>query len=236
MGGSFAVKERPWWERWLDYLYVPSCPGCGLVGQYGLCAECAGEIKPLKISFGASFAVYAAGWYSGALKNALLRCKKAEQTYLTYDLVRHMLSVAVYGGLCSEPDWKGSICVPIPPDPKRYRKRGFHCPDLLARELCRQFLGWHYQPKLLQLTRSLKSQKLLSRYERFLNVQGAYQVVREIRGESILLIDDVITTGATLIETARAMFRAGAVRVAALTAVASAHLERSGFTIEEITN
>ncbi|MBQ7502753.1 ComF family protein [bacterium] len=200
--------NRPWWERVLDYVYSPYCPGCGRPGIYGLCEICRENVAPLRIPLTDYCTVYAGGEYSGPLKKAVLCCKKAEQTYLSYALA-NFIAKALPEHL------KGSqrvFCVPMPANKKRRLERGFHLPELLARRLCRHFDSWIYAPQMLRLKRDLPPQKALTRHERFMNVRGAYEP-GEAEGAYIVVVDDVMTTGATLFEAAQTLFKAGALRV-----------------------
>lgn len=208
--------KRPWWERLLDCVYVPYCPGCGRPGIYGLCENCRKSAAPLEIPLTDYCTVYAGGAYSGPLKKAVLCCKKAEQTYLSYALCSCILEAL--------PErLKGAqrvLCVPMPANRSRRLERGFHLPELLARRLCRHFDSWTYSPQLLRLKYDLPPQKALTRHERFLNVSGAFEA-GPAEGACIVVVDDVMTTGATLFEAAKTLFEAGALRADGI-AVASA--------------
>jgi ComF family protein len=115
--------------------------------------------------------------------------------------------------------------VPAPHQWARRWIRGFNQADLLAREVSRR-TGIPLDRRLLR-TRSTPPQAGLSAAERRRNVQGAFAAAdgkTAIRGKNLIVVDDVMTTGATLEACARVLKRAGAARVAALT-VARADLE-----------
>jgi predicted amidophosphoribosyltransferase len=104
--------------------------------------------------------------------------------------------------------------------PRRLAERGFNQSLLLARELLAQSsLLARLAPTLLRRTRHTRPQVELSGPERAANVRGAFAVApgARLQGLSVLLIDDVRTTGATLFECAAALRGAGAARVLALT-------------------
>ena len=105
---------------------------------------------------------------------------------------------------------------------KRKQERGYDQSYLLARETCRH---WSVAPEtLLQKTKDNVAQSSLSsREERQKNVVGAYTAVNEdkIKGQRILLIDDILTTSATLREAARVLREAGAERVICATLAAA---------------
>ena len=113
---------------------------------------------------------------------------------------------------------------------RRRRERGFNQAELLAR---RAALAWGlpFDAKGLRRTKATPPQAGLTRAERLVNVRGAFLAPRRvaIQGRRIVLIDDVMTTGATLDACARALKRAGAASVTAVTlARASAEGSWSG--------
>ena len=105
------------------------------------------------------------------------------------------------------------VC-PVPLHPRRQRERGFNQSELLARSLAAHF-GAELAPHLLARVRDTAPQIDLPRAERQANVRGAFAVPKpeKAAGKSVLVVDDVFTTGATLRECARVLRRAGASRV-----------------------
>lgn len=112
------------------------------------------------------------------------------------------------------------IVVPVPLARRRLLARRFNQAAILAREVARQ-TGLTYEPLLLERTRATESQVGLTRDQRRRNVSGAFIVPErrraDIEGKSVLLIDDVLTTGSTVGACARVLRRAGATRVDVLT-------------------
>ena len=224
-----VIKDRPWWERALDYLYAPSCPGCGEVPIYGLCPECLDQIKPLRLQLHSGLVVYSGGFYEGSLKRAILALKKSEQTYLYYALVRLLMRA-----LPVEFSWRSFRCLSIPANVERLRRRGFSVPDLFIKELLRQIPSWQLGRDWLIALRNFQVQKFLGRRERFQNIENGYSASPLVRGQAIILVDDVLTTGATLTEAALALWQNGAKRIFALTAAVSPHLRKTDATFEEL--
>lgn len=128
------------------------------------------------------------------------------------------------GSSCDAP-----ILVPVPLHWKRRYKRGFNQSDLLSRVVARN-LSISMSSKTLKRTRATLSQHNLGREERKQNLEGAFVADPSLaRGNSIVLIDDILTSGSTIIECARALFKAGAAEVKAA-ALAHALLESDQFT------
>lgn len=117
------------------------------------------------------------------------------------------------------PHMKGidSICA-VPIYTQKEAKRGFNQAEIVACEIAQQ-LELQYQPGQLVQINGNRDQIGLNLEERFRNVQGIYSVTEDfaLRDRSVLLIDDVTTSGATLNSAAAALLTAGAKSVAAAT-------------------
>jgi ComF family protein len=111
-----------------------------------------------------------------------------------------------------------SLVVPVPLHPARLRQRGFNPAALLARALARAH-GVPVAPRALERVRDTPSQTGLDRRSRARNVVGAFRVRPGARIPArVWLVDDVVTTGATLRAAARPLRRAGARRIVAICA------------------
>jgi competence protein ComFC len=108
--------------------------------------------------------------------------------------------------------------VPVPLHRQRKKERGFNQVELFARPLARR-LGIPYRPVLLMRTRPRPEKHLLDYEERWESVLGAFALKggAQVDNSRILLLDDVMTTGATLGACSRALADAGASSVIALT-------------------
>ncbi len=190
----------------------PSCPACGRFhesrGEDHLCSRCL-ERAP-------AFSVHrSCGAYGGTLKDLILLFKYKKFAPLSRPLAEYVRTSL--GGDAKL--WKGAdFLVPVPLHPARKRERGFNQSRLLARDLGR-LRGMTLLEGCLVKVGNVPPQAGLHAVEREKNVKNAYAVrrEREIRGKTLVLVDDVTTTGATLRECARVLKEAGAKEVRAIT-------------------
>ena len=105
----------------------------------------------------------------------------------------------------------GGLVIPVPLHRSRERRRGFNQAELIAERL-----GMPVAARLLRRKKNTASQTGLTRNERKRNLAGAFEVRGAVRG-TVIVVDDVYTTGSTLNEIARTLKRAGAERVEVLT-------------------
>jgi ComF family protein len=111
------------------------------------------------------------------------------------------------------------VVVPVPVHALRLRERGYNHAELIAKPLARS-LGLPCRSYLLVRSRPRPDKLRLTLRERWRSVRGAYTIRQGLRVDNlrVLLVDDVLTTGATLDACSRALRKAGAARVVALTA------------------
>jgi competence protein ComFC len=114
-------------------------------------------------------------------------------------------------------NWPVDILIPVPLARARLKERGYNQVALVARPLAYE-LGWKYAPHALHKIRETRSQVGLNISQRQENVRAAYQAEpKTVRGRSILLMDDVATTGSTIRACTEALLGAGAQSVYVLT-------------------
>ena len=113
--------------------------------------------------------------------------------------------------------WPIEMLIPVPLGKKRLKQRGYNQVALVARPLAYQ-LGLRYEVYGLMKERDTRSQVGLSFSQRSQNVQDAYQADSQIvKGKSVLIMDDVATTGSTISACTAALLSAGAQEVYVLT-------------------
>jgi ComF family protein len=154
-------------------------------------------------------AVYSYGSYEGTLRKLIHLFK--------YDGVRPLArALGESLALALPRDQSFDAIVPMPLHWWKRWQRGFNQADLLAREISRR---WNVPVRgVVTRQRATAPQAGLTNSQRRLNVSGAFRVKRGIRlkGLRVLLVDDVLTTGATASACARALKRAGAAHVSLL--------------------
>lgn len=166
-----------------------------------LCDTCSRQLPPYE-------AVFSAGIYEAGLRDMIRRFKFERG----HDLDRPL------GGLLAQaldPQVNPDIIVAVPLHWRRLRQRSYNQSLLLARELGRR-LERPVASELLLRLRDTPPQQGLNARERARNLNGAFICNGKLHGERVLLVDDVMTTGATAVACSRALLEAGAadVRVA----------------------
>jgi ComF family protein len=152
--------------------------------------------------------------YNDALHSAILLLKYEEVTRLG-DWFAARLAELVSR---QSDEFRADVVVPVPLHADRFRERGYNQAELIARPLARQ-LGLEKGSYLLMRTKPRPARLVLSRKEHWDSVRGAYATREGVRVDNlrILLVDDVLTTGATLDACSRALKKAGAASVLGLT-------------------
>jgi len=187
----------------------PMCPVCGNPFVEGsddhLCLDCSSKKPPFDMARSAMI-------YKGVLANMLKQLKYRRSTWAARALASFMepSKLAIGDGF--------DLVVPVPQTSGQLTERGHNQAVDLAVAFCELF-GFKDKLSLDALVRIkwLGSQVGLSKAAREENVRGAFSADKElVRGKSALVIDDIITTGATCRACAGALKRAGAERVVAL--------------------
>ena len=182
----------------------PFCDSCGLPQEHsGLCARCADEHPSFKLL--RSWAVF-----ERPVQGALHRLKYRRDIGLGEALSRQI------AGFITQLGWPVDSLAPIPLGKQRLKERGYNQVAMIAMPLSIQ-LGLKYLPDALVRARETRSQVGLSAAERQENVRSAFSANNKVSGRTILLIDDVSTTGATLSSAAEALYGSGARDVYAVT-------------------
>jgi competence protein ComFC len=186
-------------------LNEPLCEVCGLPQkQAGMCDVCRAE-RPLFRSL-RSWSVF-----ENPVRNALHRLKYRRDIGLGEALAMQLAEFV--RGL----NWPIDMIVPVPLGKQRLQERGYNQVGMIARPLA-LVLGIEYAPRALYRQRETRSQVGLTKAERHDNVQNAFQALGiVVDRKTVLVMDDVATTGSTLSSSAEALLSSGAKDVYALT-------------------
>ncbi len=227
---------------WLDLLYPRRCMGCGAPAPEAfryICWDCWSDAAPIEAPFCAvcgdpvagsvehGFVCYAcsaeqpffdaarsAARYDGVVGEALRELKYEKALWLACDLSELLLN-------CLKAEFAGrtfDLVVPVPLYHVRRRERGYNQSAILARELARR-LSCRVSARALRRIRPTATQTNLTAAQRLSNVNNAFHHGREksLAGRRVLLVDDVMTTGATVNACAKALKKGGACSVHVLT-------------------
>ncbi len=156
----------------------------------------------------------AAGRFHGVLRDQIHQFKYARALWLKHDLT-DLLCGCLLAHFTPETI---DVVVPVPLHPVRFRERSYNQAALLAQGVA-QRIDRRFDGRSLARVRKTDSQTQFDAAHRRMNIFGAFDVVRPewVTGRCVLLIDDVMTTGATLNECARMLKKAGAHTVWGLT-------------------
>jgi ComF family protein len=215
----------------LDLIFPPQCAGCGKPGTRW-CSECQGQVRQIQgdicpkcgdpqrdsrlcAACRASPPSYEClrSWaaFDGPVREAIHRLKYKRDMALGDTLA------AQSGPILRALGWPIELVTPVPLSQGRHRERGYNQAGLIARPLALA-LGLKYAPHAVSRWRETRSQVGLTGEQRRQNVRGAFRIEgAEVRGRSILLVDDVATTGSTLSSAAEALLAGGAGKVYAFT-------------------
>ncbi len=204
----------------LDLLYPPRCGGCGQYGEGWWCATCNGQTQwlsacdsqaVLELPSGQSLTVISAAKFGSPLREGIHCFKYEGQPQLAEAFADHMSAIAKANNLSADG------IVPVPLHATRLKERGFNQSLLLARHIGAT-LGKPVEARALRRIRPTQQQAHLDAAARKENTRGAFAALPElVKGRALILVDDVLTTGATLAECANVLYEAGAQCVVALT-------------------
>ena len=225
----------------LDFLWPMQCASCGTEARSFLCHACRAKVKvhpmtaccPIcgKVMMREEAAgkipepcpqcrkhkphfdkACSAAEFSGPIHDLIIQFKYNNGMWLVKDLT-DLLEGAFIAKFASE---KIHTVCPVPLFHAKFRKRGYNQADLLGRELARR-LSLNYEPDVLRRVRPTTTQTAMNARDRRKNMENAFVSPPEQRpfvfGRGFLLIDDVMTTGATVSECAAALKAGGAASV-----------------------
>lgn len=198
----------------LAFLLAAECPGCARGGTL-LCERCRLQLRPHPVGTRTpgGIPVRAALRYEGVPARCIRRVKEDGMTLLARPLglaLRDLLAA-------HEP----ALLVPVPTGRVSFRRRGYRVPELLIRRAGAR------PERLLRSVRTVGDQRGLGRAQRTRNVAGSMRASAPRGGQDVVIVDDVVTTGATIDEAARALSAAGHRVRGAVALAATPRLDRT---------
>lgn len=220
----------------MDILFPVSCITCGAEGNF-ICAGCAGDLKKVSgqvciacrkaaalgithpgcaTPHGADGLISAFNYHDERVAEIIIQGKYSLLPEV-YQILSEIISNQIkkdYPYLLNTGNYN---LVPIPLHSWRKRWRGFNQAEIICRGLSSR-LGWPIT-EVLTRTRNTKVQKNLNREQRAQNMAGCFTLKKgaNVRGKEYIIVDDVVTTGVTLLEAAKILKRNGAAKVWCLT-------------------
>ncbi|MGN0797085.1 MAG: ComF family protein [Christensenellales bacterium] len=234
-----------------------NCINCGKElanpNRYGLCDECKS-----KIEFLYEDVCHKCGRREKSEADYCLTCQAHERHFLrnrsvcVYDgIAKSLIHRYKFGGkkyYCSyfanmlvdkylDEGYDCDVVTSVPISKERARKRGYNQSQIVAKRLA-EALKLPYVGECIVKSKDNIEQAKLSGKEREENVLGVYKVIDKtaVKGKRVLVVDDVLTTGATMSEVARVLYKAGAQKVEGLTICATTYKIQSSNLCEEDNN
>lgn len=181
------------WQSVWDFVFTPQCGGCGAAGS-GLCTRCLPPESRIEKQF-STLHVRALGAYDGALRRAVLALKRGRRD------VARAFAERLEPLVCA-----GVAIVPVPTTAARRRERGFDGCSLIARLTCLRSAN-PLDEGLVQVAGD--AQRGRTRSARLAALGRFAWRAAPLEGRIVVLLDDVVTTGATLEDCASAVRAAG---------------------------
>lgn len=225
-----AYSAYHWLWQAVDWIYPPSCCGCNQPGTLfcssclesitfldkGLCSLCGYPRDGARRCAGCFHLqpqftkIRCLAHYDGSIKDAVHQLKYQNNLGLGIELARLLHE------LCIQQNWPIDLITPVPLSKQRQKERGYNQAAMIAYPLALQ-LGIPFDDKNLKRIRETSSQVELDVHQRQQNLLNAFDIpTNRFSGKNVLLVDDVITTGATINDCARALKKSGAKEVYAV--------------------
>ncbi len=224
---------RNYSEAFIRLIYPAHCGACLAfleLEEENICGNCKTELARLPFAADQALAskrfeflddAWSVYPYESPVKEILSAIKFSRKKWLTGVFAEEIQNIAAL--MASETTYDAII--PVPLDGLRLMEREFNQAELMARNIAKK-IQTPVRSGLLRKIARTGPQSSLGQKERQINLYGAFKVAKKLPGRNFLLVDDILTTGATAEEAARVLKKAGAARVDLLTA-ARTRLENS---------
>ena len=188
-------------------LFTYNCASCGkAVRGKCLCPECSEKLVPAESKSGDIAFAYR---YESAARDTLIRYKFSGDYEFCLDTFCEWLSE----GYAKLPKEKIDFAVPVP----SYKRKTTRLSELVKKFAIKEEIP--FEPKKLRKIRETKKQHELPYEKRLTNLTDAFEADSSVMGKTVLLVDDILTTGTTVSECKKALFEKGTEKVFVLTAL-----------------
>lgn len=223
-------------ENLINKLFPPKCVFCKAYEGKNICTKCKQECKQIHstkcivcdkatflgtthlkcISSETPISSYSIFEYHGYVRDIIKNAKYSTHQFMALnELTTYGITSAINLGYILPKNEK-IITVPIPLNKERAKKRGFNQAEIICKIITKR-LNVKMHTKVLQRTINTKRQHTSTRQARFKNVKNAFYTKYNLENANIILVDDIRTTGATLLEAAKTLYRANANQVHCIT-------------------
>ena len=216
-------------DNLLNILFPPMCKFCKKFG-YVICPKCLEKTNVLdqqyclvcgKETFSGfthetcltsltPYRLYSSYIYEGIVRDVI---RDSKYNSYEFSLLKKVTEYALSKTLLDIENLKGSYLAPIPISTQKFQKRGFNQAHIICQTLASKLPGTK-AVDILERTNDTLSQHTLDRKDRYNNVKDAFRVKTSARkwlqGKDIVLVDDIVTSGATLLETSKTLYANGA--------------------------
>ncbi len=207
-------------EKLLEYIFVPSCGICNTLGHGYLCKKCEKQLEKYKINLieyeyinNIIIEKIFIFKYENLIRTKILEYKFGDKAYLYKMFGKIILNDKKICGLLEKYD----IIIPVPIHKKRKNKRGYNQCELITKEIAKNLNIINYSNVLIKYGKN-EVQSTLSKKERIKNVKNVYKIINEekINNKNILIFDDIYTTGATVNECIKTLEKAKICKIGVL--------------------
>ena len=195
-------------EKLLSIIYIQPCYFCGSTKEVTLmCSKCYAEIKflpPAVLTKIQGIDIYSAALYDGVIKKLIKSLKYYNKKKLAFYQAKIMFDY--WQKLNIKGDF---IILPVPIHKNRLKERKYNHMELVCEEFSK-FSGFETNFELIKRIKDTKPQYKLSRKERLINLDGAFEVNKtQIPEKPVLIMDDICTTGSTFEEIIKVLSNCG---------------------------
>jgi len=196
----------------LNFLFPKACLECGKEGRY-ICSECYCKVRPCNVVDSTNFSIFK---YEGVIRRAIISLKYK----FAYDIADELVGRLVTSLINNKRLTSSAHClVPVPLHWHRENWRGFNQTEIIGEKLAKK-MNWKYHPNLLFRNKQTVPQVGLKGLVRRNNISGVFSVNPNdviCTKYSVLLFDDVYTTGSTINEAKKVLLEAGFKNIKSLT-------------------